>query len=246
VRSLNEELFGWRMLRSVWRYLIRRRGVFASPAAEFTAYFRSENSQPHADLQVYGLPITGDVEATVARGADPRPERFAGYTLAPNQLRPYSRGWVRLRSADPGEAPAIRMNYLADERDRRALLAGLRWLRRMAAQPALAGLTEVETRPGPGVETDAAWLEYAAGHLSSGHHAVGSCRIGPSGDARAVVDPELRVHGIERLRVADASVIPSITSGNTNAICVAIGEKCSDLVLGRSAPPLLELDAPSP
>jgi choline dehydrogenase len=246
VSSLNEELHGWRMLRSALRYQTRRTGVLASPAAEFVAFLKSEPLQPHADLQVYGLPISGDIEPSVLHGKDMRPERFAGFTLAPALLRPHSRGSLRLRSTDPGEAPAFNMNYLADERDRRAIVAGLRWARRMAMQPALVAVAVAETRPGPDSDSDTALLAYASGYLSSGHHAVGSCRLGRAGDRLAVVDAELRVRGLECLRVADASVMPSIISGNTNATCAVIGEKCADLVRGRPAPAPLNQREQSP
>jgi len=126
-------------------------------------------------------------------------------------------------------------------RDHRAIVTGMKWVRRMAAQPALASLIDVETRPGPGSDSDDALLEPAAGCMSSGQHAVGTCRMGRVDDERAVVDAELRVRGIEGLRVADGSVMPSIISGNTNATCVVIGEKCADLVRGRPAPPPLDV-----
>ncbi len=239
MRSLNEELHGWRMLLSALRYQVARRGALVSPASEFVGFLKSDATQPHADLQVYGLPISGDVEAAVVRGENLGPERFAGFTLAPCPLRPHSRGDLRLRSADPAEPPSIRMNYLVDDRDRRVMLAGMRWVRRLAAQPALAPLVEAETRPGAGRDSDADLLDYAANYLSSGHHAAGSCRMGRADDELAVVDPQLRVRGIDGLRVADASVMPSIVSGNTNAVCVAIGEKCADLVRGRPLPPSL-------
>ncbi len=241
VRSLNEELHGWRMLRSALQYQLARRGALVSPASEFVCFLKSDAAQTHADIQVHGLPISGDVEATVVRGENLGPERFAGFTMAPCQLRPHSRGELRLRSVDPAEPPMIRMNYLADERDRQALLVGMRWVRRMAAQPALASMIEAETRPGDGRDSDAELLDYAANCLSSGHHAAGSCRMGGADDELAVVDPQLRVRGIDGLRVADASVMPSIVSGNTNAICVAIGEKCADLVRGRPPPQPLDL-----
>ena len=242
VRSLNEELHGWRMLRSAMQYQFARRGALVSPASEFVCFLKSDAAQPHADLQVYGLPISGDVEAAVVRGEDLGPERFAGFTMAPTQLRPHSRGDLRLRSADPAEPPAIRINFLADERDQRAIVAGMRWIRRLARQPALAPLVEAETRPGDGRESDEDLLDYAAHYLSSGHHAAGTCRMGHADDELAVVDPQLRVRGVDGLRVADASVMPSIVSGNTNAVCVAIGEKCADLVRGR--PPLPPIEGP--
>ena len=230
VRSLNEELTGWRMARSALRYFLQRRGVLTSPAAEFTCFFKSDAQQPYADIQAFGLAITGDVEATVARGEDPKPEPFAGFTLAPNQVRPYSRGWVRLRSADPMADPAIALNFLDDERDRRALIHALRWLRRMAQQPALAKVAESQTRPAGHDDSDAAWLDYIAAAMTTGHHPVGTCRIGRAGDPRAVVDAQLRVHGIAGLRVADASVMPTLISGNTNATSVVVGEKAAELL----------------
>ena len=235
IGSLNERLQGLGMLRSLVEYLALRRGALTSPAAEFTAFFKSDSALSHADIQVVGLPITGDVERAVAAGADPKPEAFPGFTLAPNQLRPYSRGSVRLKGIDPAEAPAIRFNYLDDERDRRALLMAMRWLRELAKQPALAAITEVETRPGPGTESDEGWLDYIARSLTTGHHPTSTCSMGRMGDSMAVVTPDLRVRGIDRLRVIDASIMPSVISGNTNATAVAIGEKGADLVLGRAA-----------
>lgn len=236
VRSLNEELGGWRMLRSALRWALTRRGPLASPAAEFNAYFRSDPDQPYADIQVFGLPITGDVETTVATGADPRPEPFAGYTMAPSPVRPHSRGWVRLKSAEAAEPAKIFLNYLDDERDRRALINSLRWLGEMARRPALAALTEAQTRPGADALTDAQWLDFIARTITTGHHPVGTCRIGHADDPRAVVGADLKVHGIDRLRVVDASVMPTLISGNTNATSVVIGEKGADLVRGRTPP----------
>lgn len=230
VRSLNEELQGWRMGRSALRYFLARRGALMSPAAEFMCYFKSAPDVPYADIQAFGLPVTGDVEATVATGGDPKPEGFAGFTLAPNQVRPYSRGWVRLHSADPMADPAIAFNYLDDERDRRALIDSLRWLRRMAQQPALAQVVQAETRPGGHDDSDAAWLDYIAAAMTTGHHPVGTCRMGRADDPTAVVDSRLRVHGLQGLRVVDASVMPTLISGNTNATSVVIGEKAADLI----------------
>lgn len=233
VRSLNEELQGWRMVRSALRYLLTRRGVLTSPAAEFNAYFKSDPSQPYADIQVFGLPITGDVEKAVA-GGEPKPEPFAGFTLAPSPVRPHSRGWVRLRSADPTAPARIFLNYLDDERDRRALIGSLRWLCEMARRPALASITESQTRPARAGLSDAQWLEFIADNITTGHHPVGTCRIGRADDPRAVVGTDLKVHGIDRLRVIDASVMPTLISGNTNATSVVIGEKGADLVRGQA------------
>ena len=164
------------------------------------------------------------------------PDGWPGMTLAPFQVRPFSRGHVRLKSPDMQQHPALTMNYLHDERDRRALLWGLRALRDLARQPALAALVEAETRPGPQVQRDDEWLDWLQPYLGSGHHAAGSCRMGAADDALAVVTPELQVRGVRGLRVIDASVMPHLVSGNTNAAAVVIGDKGADLVLGRSAP----------
>ncbi|MNE04719.1 Oxygen-dependent choline dehydrogenase [compost metagenome] len=127
------------------------------------------------------------------------------------------------------------MNYLHDERDRRALLWSLRWLRNMASQPALASLIEAEVRPGPQVQTDEQWLQWMEPMLATGYHPVGTCRMGRADDQWAVCTPDLRVRGVHGLRVIDASVMPNLICGNTNATSVVIGDKGADLVLGRAA-----------
>ncbi len=130
------------------------------------------------------------------------------------------------------EHPALTMNYLHGERDRRALIWSLRYLRDMVQQPALASLIESEVRPGPQVQTDDELLSYIASVLATGYHPVGTCRMGRADDELAVCTPELRVRGVQNLRVIDASVMPNLISGNTNATAVVIGDKGADLVMG--------------
>jgi choline dehydrogenase len=243
VPSLNAQYRGFGLLRSVLRYLFAHRGAMTMAGAQFGAWLSSDPTLPYHDIEVHGLPASGDVEAFMATQKAYRVERHPGMTLAPYQVRPYSRGSVRLRSPDPTQAPVIRMNYLDDERDRRALLHGLRFMRTIAAQPALASLIEAETRPGPAVQTDAEWLAWLPPYLGSGHHASCTCAMGAAVDAAAVVTPELAVRGVEHLRVIDASVMPHLISGNTNAISVVIGAKGADLVLGRTPP--APFDTPS-
>ena len=233
--SMNSAFRGVGLLASVLRYMVTRGGPMTSAASEFGCYFRSDPALAYNDIQVFGLPVTGDTEHTVNSGKKPQPEAFPGFTLAPNQIRPWSRGSIRLKAADIGVHPALRMNYLDDERDRKALLYGIRFLRRMVAQPALATLVTAETRPGPALHSDAQLLAWLAPTLTTGHHAVGTCRMGRADDPLAVVTPDLRVRGIDRLRVIDASVMPNIISGNTNATTVVIGDKGADLVLDRAA-----------
>jgi choline dehydrogenase len=242
VASLNRHLRGVGLALSLLRYLIHRGGPMRSPPAEFGAYLRSDPALPYNDIQVFGLPVTGQPKQGDAPAGPPSPDAWPGMTLAPFQVRPFSRGHVRLHSPDMHQSPAITMNYLHDERDRRALLWALRSLRALARQPALAALVEAEVRPGPEVQDDAQWLAWAAPMLSTGYHPVGSCRMGRSDDPLAVCTPDLRVRGVDGLRVIDASVMPNLICGNTNAAAVVIGDKGADLVMGRPALPPVATD----
>jgi choline dehydrogenase len=234
VSGMNSRFQGLGLAASVLRYLLTRRGPMTSPPAEFGAYLKSDPALPYNDIQVFGLPVTGDPEAHADKSRAPTPDRFEGITLAPYQVRPFSRGSIRLRLPDVTIHPVIRMNYVDDARDRRALLWALRFLRDMATKPALAALVESEFRPGPGVQSDAEWLDWLAPHLTTGYHPVGTCRVGRADDAMAVVAPDLKVRGVQGLRVIDASVMPNVICGNTNATAVVIGDKGADLVLGRA------------
>jgi len=145
------------------------------------------------------------------------------------QLRPESRGTIRIKSADPADAPEIRLNYLSTEGDKRTMVQGLQLLRRIMAAPALRPYVAEERDPGPSVSSDADLLAFIRARGTTIFHPASSCRMGV--DDAAVVDPELRVKGVGRLRVADASVMPTVVSGNTNAATIMIGEKASDLIL---------------
>ncbi len=146
------------------------------------------------------------------------------------QHRPHSRGSVRLRSADPFEAPEIQPNYLAEEDDRRVLVAGMRLARQLLGTRALAPYLEAETLPGPAVQSDAELLDFARRYGVSSYHPVGSAQMGPADDPGAVVDASLRVHGVPGLRVVDASVMPEMPSCNTCAPTMMIAEKAADLI----------------
>ena len=234
--SLNRSLRGLGIGASLIQYLLTRQGAMAMPASEFAAWFSSDASLPYNDIQIHGLPVTGDIEGYMQGGKNYRTEAFPGMTMAPYQVRPYSRGQLRLRSRHPEELASIRMNFLHDERDRKALLHGVRMASRIAQQPALAGLIETQTRPAPGLQSDEELLDWISMYLGSGHHASGSCRMGHVADPRSVVTPDLRVKGVQGLRVIDASVMPHLVSGNTNAASVVIGDKGADLVLGLAPP----------
>jgi choline dehydrogenase len=160
---------------------------------------------------------------------------FSGFTMSVCQLQPESRGHVRLKSPDPLAAPAMQANYLSTQRDRATLVAGIRLARKLAATRALAPYVAGEYRPGPEATSDDALLEFAKNTAGTIFHPSGTCKMGPASDPMAVVDAELRVHGLAGLRVVDCGIMPTVVSGNTNAPAVMIAEKIADRVLADGA-----------
>jgi choline dehydrogenase len=157
---------------------------------------------------------------------------FSGFTMSVCQLRPQSRGSVRIKSADPLAPPALQPNYLSAPGDRETLLAGIRLARKLAATPALAPYVRAEYRPGIAAQSDADLIEFAKNTGGTIFHPSGTCSMGDiARDRQAVVDSELRVHGVDGLRVVDCSIMPTLTSGNTNVPVVMIAEKAADLIL---------------
>jgi choline dehydrogenase len=202
-------------------YALFRRGPMSMAPSQLGAFVKSDPSRETPDLQYHVQPLT------LERFGE-KLHAFPAFTAAVCNLRPTSRGTIRIASPDPREAPAIRPNYLATEEDRRVAVAGIRLTRRIVAAPALARFAPEEFKPGPAVQSDAE-LARAAGDIATTiFHPVGTCRMGP--DELAVVDDRLRVHGIAGLRVVDASIMPTITSGNTNAPTVMIAEKAADMI----------------
>jgi choline dehydrogenase len=172
-------------------------------------------------------------------------DKFPGFGIGTFALRPQSTGSVHIASADPQAPPLIRPNYLSATADRATSIAALRLARRIAAQPALARLIVREVRPGPEVQSDAGLLEHIARLGATSYHPIGTCKMGS--DAMAVVDHELRVHGVEGLRVADASIMPTMVSSNTNAPSFLIGERCADFLLrAAGANVVSDVAAPEP
>lgn len=155
---------------------------------------------------------------------------FPGFTLSVCQLRPESSGTITLASNDPLAAPLIHANYLSSETDRRCAVASLAFARRLAATKPLADYVAAEEQPGPAAQSDADLLDFARSHGATIFHPTGTCKMGPDEDSAAVVDPRLRVRGVERLWVADCSVMPRLVSGNTNLPAIMIGEKASDMI----------------
>lgn len=202
-------------------YLLTRSGPLTWSAGVANVFARVLPGSASPDVQFHMLPFSSDKPG-------PDLHRFPGMTVSTCQLRPESRGTITLESPDPLAHPLIHANYLATETDRRAMTEGLRLIRRVMAQPAIAPLVTEEYLPGPRAESDEALLAHIRATSSTIFHPAGTCRMGA--DAESVVDPELRVRGVTGLRVADAAIMPTVISGNTNAACIMIGEKCAELV----------------
>ena len=211
-------------------YLLFKKGPGSRIPLESGAFLKSRPDLDRPDLQVH-------VVLAVARNhgsRDEGPVARDGFTLHVCQLRPESLGRVGLRSADPFDDPTIFANYLAAEEDRRALREGVKMMRQVVEQAALKPFASEELFPGPAVQTDAeidAWIRQTAETI---YHPVGACRMGVAGDPMAVVDAECRVLGVAGLRVVDASVMPTLIGGNTNAPTMMIAEKVSDAIRGRA------------
>ena len=223
MRTFFEETRPLAMLKNLFKYLFRRSGLLAHPAAQAGVFFRTADDVERPDAQVHFAPAASEPDSKGNLKTTP------GTTATVCHLRPESRGSVHIKSSDPEAAPAIKANYLATENDRQAMIAAVRRVREIFLAPALARYRGEEFRPGPLTQSDEQILEYIRDEAESVYHPVGTCKMGR--DEMAVVDERLRVHGIEGLRVADASIMPTVTSGNTNAPAVMIGEKCADMLL---------------
>ncbi len=203
-------------------FLLARRGPMTMGASQVGAFLKSNPDVATPDIQFHVQPLSWD---------DPGHglHRFSAFTSSVCQLRPESRGHVRIASRDCHAHPEIFPNYLATETDRKTVVAGIRLARHIVAQPPLAEVVTGEREPGPDVSSDQEILEWVRNRATTIYHPVGTCRMGP--DESAVVDERLRVRGVTGLRVADASIMPTITSGNTNAPAIMIGEKAAAMIL---------------
>ncbi|QHQ35765.1 GMC family oxidoreductase [Algicella marina] len=204
------------------QFAVNRTGPMTMAASLGTAFLKTRPELDTPDIQFHIQPFSADNPAD-------GPHSFSAFTTSVLQLRPESRGQIRLKTPHLRDAPAIHPNYLATPIDCQTLVSGIRIARRIARQPALARHITAEHAPGPEAEEDDALLEWARNTATTIYHPTGTCRMG---DGRmCVVDARLNVHGISNLKVADASIMPEITSGNTNAPTIMIGEKASDIVL---------------
>ena len=230
--TLYRELRADRMIRSVAEGMLYGRGIATTFPYEAGAFLKTRPDLLAPDVQVHFMPALENV----AKLHFPKPfrkpplEETHGFSLRVGPLNPESRGWIGLRSADPADAPLIQPNYLESEADCRTTIAGIRMVRDVIAQSAFAAYRGQEVAPGEAVQSDAELTAWLRANAMTTFHPVGTCRMGT--DPMAVVDAKLAVHGIAGLRVADASVMPVIVSGNTNAPAIMIGEKAAEFILG--------------
>lgn len=221
----------WRRLPynalSVFQYLLARSGQLAGNLFEITGFLRTDESLDRPDLQFVFMPANRPTPAF------PFPIGH-GFGINSILLRPKSRGSVKLASNDPQTLPLIDTNFLGEEEDVEPLLKGIRIARNIIGTEQMARYHGQETMPGPQIDNDDELRDYIRSFATPVHHPGGTCRMG--NDDRAVVDPELRLKGIEGLRVVDASIFPRVVSGNTNAPVVMVAEKAADMILGKPAP----------
>ena len=213
----------WGMAMMGLEYFLKKTGPLTMPPSQLGAFAKSDPSQPSANIEWHVQPLSLDKFGSPLH-------KYNAITPSVCNLRPSSRGSVTLKSANPADAPAIAPNYLSTQEDLDVAVAGLKYTRQIMAAPSLAPFNPVELKPGPEVTSEED-LQQAAGDLGTTiFHPVGTCKMGPAHDDAAVVDDQLRVHGIQGLRVIDASIMPTITSGNTNAPTVMIAERGADFI----------------
>jgi choline dehydrogenase len=228
--TFNDNARGWRLAREALKYALWGEGFLATTSVPIRMYFRTRPGLETPDATISVLPFLYE-----RVGHERRIAKRRGITMNVNVLRSESTGSVHVKSADPAEPPAIRFNFLSARSDRDGLLAAIRKGRELMATSPLKELTGEEIAPGAKLKTDEEILDWVRNNAETTYHPVGTCKMGA--DPMAVVDHELRVHGLQGLRVADASIMPTLTSGNTNAPCIMIGEKCAEMVLAAAATP---------
>jgi choline dehydrogenase len=221
VRTLNEVAASfWGRAGIALEYALRRTGPMSMAPSQLGAFVRSDPARPHANLQYHVQPLT-------LRAYDAPIDRFPAFTASVCNLNPTSRGTVRIRSRDVADPPRISPNYLSTAEDRRVAADSLRVTRRIVAQPALARYAPEEHLPGARFTTDDDLVREGANIANTIFHPVGTVRMGAPGDPAAPLDSHLRVRGVRGLRVVDASIMPAITSGNTNSPTLMIAEKAA-------------------
>ena len=229
-RTINERARGLSLVGEVLKYAFTRKGLLAMTPSQAFVFWKSHEAMDSPDLQVIFTP------GSYKDGRIAMLEDYPGMTVASFAMRPLSTGYIRARTANADDKPEIQPNYLAHEYDRQVTVGGLKLVRRLLRTPQLAHFYEHETVPGDAVQSDDELLDFARRYGTTVFHLMGTCRMGAGDDANSVVTDELKVRGVEGLRVVDASVMPTMPSANTNASTIMIAEKASDIILGK--PPL--------
>ncbi|MFT4066768.1 GMC family oxidoreductase [Paraburkholderia sp.] len=228
--SYNTDLAGLRKYLEGARYLLTHKGYLALGSSQVGAFVKSRAEEQYADLQISFRPMTFTYHA----GGECEVDREPGMGVSVYLLRPRATGTVTLRSASPADPAVFKPNFLTNEDDNRAMIFGVRKIREIMSTEPMASRIIEEQIPGPAVKTDEQILHWMEATGNSAHHQAGTCKMGR--DRLAVVDERLRVRGVERLRVADASIMPHLTSGNTNAPSIMIGVKAADMILKDAVP----------
>ncbi len=226
--SINKKIASnFRMIPDVIRYIFTRKGLLTSAAAQVGLFFRTNSSAKYPDIQIQMRPFSMISKSAGMYKAEPDPAVTASCTL----LRPYSKGSITLKSSDPKVPPKMVANYLTDERDLRPLIDGFRLVRKIFNTEPFKPHVTGEIMPGQNCQTDEELIAYLRGNAQSMYHPVGTCRMGV--DERAVVDPQLRLKGFDGIRIVDASIMPRIPSGNTNAPTIMVAEKAADMIIAE-------------
>ena len=227
--TINEKAHGLRLAGEVLKYALTRKGILSLNPTLIYVFWKSDERVDNYDLQLTFTP------ASYKEGVQSTLDDFPGMTIASWQQRPDSTGYVRSKSADPFVHPIIQPNYLAAESDRQVLLAGMKLARRLLGSRPLSKYYDREEFPGSQAQSDADLLAAAKQRGTTTFHLMGTCRMAPDSDPTAVVDDQLRVRGLEGLRVVDASIMPTMPSANLNASVLMIAEKAADMIRGRPA-----------
>ncbi|CCD95551.1 putative choline (or alcohol) dehydrogenase [Bradyrhizobium sp. ORS 375] len=227
IKTINELARGLNLWGEALKWAVTRKGILSLSPTMVYCFWHSGETAESSDLQLTFTP------ASYKEGVQGQLEDEPGMTVASWQQRPESRGYVRIRSADPFAQPIIQTNYLTAELDRRVIVAGMKLARRLLASAPLAPYYAYEDFPGPKVQSDDEFLAAAVQRATTTFHPGCTCRMGPADSTWATVDDQLRVHGLQGLRVADASIMPRMISANLNAATLMIGDKAADLILGK-------------
>ena len=227
--TINEKSHGLRLVGEVLKYAVARKGILALNPTLIYVFWKSDPNVDNYDLQFTFTP------ASYKEGVQSTLDDFPGMTIASWQQRPDSIGYVRAKSADPFAAPIIQPNYLAAESDRRVLLAGMKIARKLISSPPLQKYYDREEFPGTQAQSDEDLMTAAKQRGTTTFHLMGTCRMAPDNDPTAVVDDQLRVRGLEGLRIVDASIMPTMPSANLNASVLMLAEKAADMIRGKPA-----------